>query len=305
MRIESLYDALAHFPNIDGFWQANNLPETEAQIRGQLPQPGTAEWSSKSLELLILLARVQGLRQDLPGARATLDQVGQLIAEGRGRPDSKTELRWLLEQGRILCLSMNPAKAHDVFVQVWNLATESGQSFFAIEAALLLSTIRPPKSQNEWLQKALKIADSSKDQEARQWLSQLLLLDGWRAFDGHQFEKALEGFERAIAQASTTSHEDRGFLLQWSKARTLRALGRVAEALAIQESLLAKMSYLGRVNGHVYLEIAECKQILKAHDEAKTNFELAHAQLSADTWYSDNRSEELNRMKHLSKRSKF
>jgi hypothetical protein len=88
----------------------------------------------------------------------------------------------------------------------------------------------------------------------------------------------------------------------WGKARVLRALGRISEAMDLQMGLLNRMQTLGAVNGHVYLEIAECHQLNKKHVDARTYFELAHAALSSDGWYVDNRSDELERMKYISKK---
>jgi hypothetical protein len=82
----------------------------------------------------------------------------------------------------------------------------------------------------------------------------------------------------------------------------LRALGQTEEALEIQKSLLKEMGFKGRVSGHVYLEIAECLQLLKQTELARTNFELAYGELSVDGWYADNRVDELARMKYLFKK---
>ena len=290
MRIESLYSALAYFPDIDGFWQPEDFPATEREIRSKSPV---------TVELLSQLARVQGLQGELPAARETLELARQMMTE---RAEPRARLRWLLEQGRIHCLAMSPTKANEFFVQAWNLANEAGESFFAIDAALMLSTIRPPKSQNEWLQKALSLAETSDDSRARLWLTQLYLLDGWHSYDFRQFEKALESFNKAISMPSLSDDQSRTYPLLWSKARVLRAMGQVTEALEIQERLWKEMQSSGKVNGHVYLEIAECYQLLRNQDEAKANFELAYAELSADGWYSDNHAEDLSRMKYLYKK---
>ncbi len=301
MRIESLHGALAYFPDIDGLWQADNMLETESNIRAKLPATGTTGgWTAENIELLTLLARVQGLQGNLIGARGTLDQAQQLISEFRSTVGPRVELRWLLEQGRIHCLTMTLAKAHDFFAQAWDLANKSNEVFFAIDSALMLSTVRPPKFQNEWLQRAMQLAQTSQDSQARLWLSQLFLLEGWHAFDFRNFEKALENFTSALKEPAVS--ETKSYPLEWSRARTLRALGRLPEALAIQEQLMARMRQQGKVNGHVYLEIAECKQLMKDQEEAKSYFELAYAELSADGWYSDNRSEELSRMKYIYKK---
>jgi tetratricopeptide (TPR) repeat protein len=302
MRIESLHDALSFFPDIDGFWQSESLEESESQILSKLPPNWATEWTSQSVELLTQLARVQGLRGNLPMARATLDQARQMIATSTKDLDPKVEVRWLLEQGRMLCLGMSPVKAQDMFDQAWTQANKKGLTFFAIDAALMQSTIRPPKFQNEWLLKAFALAESSTDPQARLWLSQLLFLQGWHAFDFRQFEKALEFFDKAMAQPRPLEEPWKVMAFQWSRARTMRALGQVEQALAIQQTLLNDMSLKGNISGHVYLEIAECQQMMKQTEQAKSNFELAYADLSVDGWYADNRADELSRMKYLFKK---
>lgn len=255
-----------------------------------------------SVEVLSQLARAQALQGKLVEARATLDHIQKMISVTSGELDPRAEIRWLLEAGRLNCLSMSPARAHDLFARAWTRANETNQNYFAIEAALMLSVVRPPKFQNEWLKKALELAETATDPACKIWLAQLLFLEGWHAYDFRQFDKALASFERALAQPSVVQDESKGFSIQWSRARTLRALGRVPEALEAQKALLTKLSGVGRVSGYVYLEVAECHQLLKHKDDAKSYFELAYAELSVDGWFSDNKMDELDRMKYLFKK---
>lgn len=300
MRIESLHDALAFFPDIDGFWNGHSLAESESQILSLLPPPGETGSDARATERLTQLARIQGLQGDFDKAKATLDLASQWMA--KGLTDPRAEVRWLLEKGRILCLSMSPAKAHDVFAQAWTLANENHLTYFAVDAALMLSTVRPPKYQNEWLQKALTLAESSEDKQVRLWLSQLLFLEGWHACDFRQFDRSLQCFEKAMSQPRATDENWRLMAMQWSRGRVLRALGHTDQALELQKTLLKEMGFKGRVSGHVYLEIAECLQLLKQTELARTNFELAYGELSVDGWYADNRVDELARMKYLFKK---
>lgn len=302
MRINSLPDAFAFYPNIDGFWNSENLPETETQILSSLPNNWATEWSSQSAERLTQLAHVKALQGKLSDARAALDQVQQMISEATVKFDSRVKLRWTLEQGRMHSLSMSPARAHDLFVEAWKIANDLREPFFAIDAALMISIVKPPKFQNEWLQKALDLAEETTDQAAKLWLTHLLFLDGWHWFDFRHFDSALESFQKALSQPATNANGAKGFALLWSKARTLRALGRTEEALNIQEFLLSEMTPTGKVNGHVYLELAECKQLLKNQAEAKSYFEMAYATLASNSWYADNRQDELERMKYLYKK---
>ncbi|NJL25692.1 MAG: hypothetical protein HC902_11305 [Calothrix sp. SM1_5_4] len=299
MRIESLQRSLADFPDLDGCWQPDNLAWTEENIRSLLSaQPESG--SSRSIELLSQLARVLGLRGDLTGARVQLGRARELMLSTK--VDSATELRYLLEYGRILSLDMSPKKAAPVFLQAWDLATQSGQDFFAIDASVMLSTILPPKLQGLWVQRAIQLVHRSERPETKLWLGQLNLRIGWQAYDLRRYEEALQSFDAALIATEGDSPPAKTLPILWSKARTLRALGRVSESLALQTSILERMQALGMVNGHVYLELAECAQLKKDHEQARTFFELAHTALSSDLWYKDNRSDELDRMKYIFKK---
>lgn len=298
MRIESLHSSLAYFPDLDRCWRPEDLEWTEQNIRSLLSVQSNDQ-QARSTELWMQLARVRALRSDLSDARTCLEHAR---AQMREDDDVTSELRYLLEHGRVLALAMSPQKAAQVFLQAWDLAVQSRKDFFAIDAAVMLSTILPAKSQNIWLKQALQLVHQSQSPDAKLWLPQINLMAGWQAYDVRRFEDALLNFQAAIDASDAASPGLRLFRLLWSKARALRALGRVTEALDLQMSILDQMQTLGIVNAHVYLEIAECKQLMKEHNQARTFFELAHTALSRDSWYVDNRSDELDRMKYLFKK---
>ena len=298
MRIEGLHSSLAYFPDLDSCWRSDDLEWTEQNIRSLLTEQ-SEEKSTRSTELLIQLARVRALRGDLPDARNCLEQAQAIMRE---KTEVTSELRYLLEHGRVLSLAMSPQKAAPVFFQAWDLAVLSRQDFFAIDAAVMLSVILPSKSQNEWIHQALQLVQQSHSSDAKLWLPQINLLAGWQAYDQRRYEDALLNFQAAISATDANSPGVKRYHLLWSKARALRALGRVTNALELQMEILDQMQALGTVNAHVYLEIAECKQLMKEHGQARTFFELAHAALSRDSWFADNRSDELERMKYLFKK---
>lgn len=66
MRIQSLQEALAYFPDVDGFWRLGHWIESETRIRSQLPHDGATEHTGEHVELLTQLARAQGLQGNLP-----------------------------------------------------------------------------------------------------------------------------------------------------------------------------------------------------------------------------------------------
>jgi tetratricopeptide (TPR) repeat protein len=300
MRTESLRDLLSQFPDIDGQWNFEDLPSTEAKVRELLAaeQPD----SPKVPELLTQLARVQGLLGKLNEAGATLLLAKDLLAKDEAAPKSRAQVRFLIEQGRFFGLSMNPAQSVPYFSRAWELAVQLNETFFSVEAAVMLSISQSPKLQNEWLQKVIEVAEQTKDEQAKLWLSQLYVMDGWHSFDFRKYENALASFERALKAPQSSQNSSNNFSIRWAIGRTLRALNRVPEALEIQRALSAELSAAGKVNGHVLLEIGECLQLNKSNKEATEFFELAYKELSLNGWYSDNKAAELSRIQYLSKK---
>jgi tetratricopeptide (TPR) repeat protein len=121
-------------------------------------------------------------------------------------------------------------------------------------------------------------------------------------FDLRRFDEALLNFEKALARPRFAEDDEKIRTLQWSIARTLREVGRVKEAYDLLHVISAEQEKLGKVNGHVSLEIAECLQAQEKHQDAKIYFEKAHVELSLDPWYVDNKQAELARMLFLWKR---
>ncbi|MDZ4676731.1 MAG: hypothetical protein SGI74_04400 [Oligoflexia bacterium] len=302
MRVESLRDLLSQFPDVDGLWDFGDILTTEFKIREVLPPTEQEVWDLRSLELLIQLARVQGLQGKLSEVGATLLQARDLISKSDTKTTKRAEVRFLIEQGRFFALSMNPSQALTHFTKALNLAAEQNEIFFFIESAVMLSISQPPKYQNEWLKKALEIAETTDDQSSKLWLSQLYVMNGWHAFDFRKYEEALESFNKALERPESTKQATTGLAIKWSIARTLRALNRLDESLKFQNELLNEVAATGKTNGHVFLEIAECLQLLKRYDEAKPNFEQAYKELSLNGWYTDNKAAELSRMQHISKK---
>src|SRR4051812_5976483 len=121
MRTESLRDLLSQFPDIDGFWNFDDLIETENKIREQLTDEKRAN-SPKLVELLTLLARVQGLSGKLSEAGATLLLANDLLSKHSEEGVNRARVRFLIEQGRFFGLSMNPSQSIAYFLKAWELA---------------------------------------------------------------------------------------------------------------------------------------------------------------------------------------
>ena len=302
MRTQTVQDLYKQFPDIDGFWASDDLTVTESKIRQNIPNKPESAWTPEEIGSLTQLARVQNLQEKNEEAKATLDRARTLFALCPQNPARvRTEIRLLLEEGRHLWLARNPAKAQNIFSQAWTMANESNEPFFAIDAAIMLSLCQPKKFQNDWLQKALNMAETTTDEKAKLWLTQVYVLNGWHFFDFRRFDEALDSFNKALARPRGNGETSDLFMIRWCIGRTLRGLNRVAEALDVQTQIKTDLSIIGRVNGYVFLELAECLQLLQRAEEAKGFFELAYKDLSMNPWFSDNNPTELRRMQFLYK----
>lgn len=296
MRAESLKELLSLFPDIDGFWNSDDLPTTETRIRDRLNQESS---NDEKLKLLTLLAKALALQSKLPEAGATLLLAKELF--GKGPTLSKNELRWLIEQGRFYGLSMNPTQSIPSYEKAWTESQKSKDTYCSIEAAVMMSVSQPPKYQNQWLTQALKLAEASDEKDCKLWLPQLYAMSGWHAFDFRKFDEALGFFKRAAELIQDAEPSSGTLGIRWGLGRVLRALSKNQEALEIQRSIMADLESVGLKNGHVFLEVAENLQTLRQDAEAKGFFEQAYKELSLHGWYVDNKASELARIQHLSK----
>lgn len=301
MRAESLRGLLQQFPDLDGFWNSGNVSSVETQLREKLSQTDMQKNPESVIKILTHLARALSFNNSFKEATATLDQVRQILSIDAVALQH-LEVRILIEEGRHHSLSGNIRNAQNCFALAMNLAAQTNQDHFVIEASFLLSLIVSTKDQNQWLRQALKVAQSSVKPDSKLWLPHIYLASGWYAFDIRAFSEALKFFEAACdCEILPLSHFDQNAGV-WAIARVLRALGRTQESLKIQEGLFAKGNMSEVSMGHIYLELAECHQLLQNQLETKSYFEKAHQNLSLDPWYANNKVDELWRMKDIAKK---
>jgi tetratricopeptide (TPR) repeat protein len=301
MRIENLFDLHCQFPDIDGYWDFNHLSLTEESIRKLLPAE-EGEWTLKNFEEASQLARLQGLKEQYPEARATLRTIEKKIGSFPADQSIRLQTRYYLESGRVHSLSRSAFKAQELFAKAWTLSKNHNLIYFAIDAAVMMAISQPIKRRYEWLEQALSLAEASSSQQDQMWLAQLYSMNAWALFDLRRFDEALAFFEKALSKTDASENKSSTDGLRWSVARTLRQLARVPEAYEVQLGLLREQSARGKVNGHVSLELGECLQALEKHEEARAYFETAHKELSTDEWFTNNKPEELARILYLWKR---
>lgn len=283
-------------PDFDQLWDFDHPVETEKQFRALFAQDQDGDNEAYYAELRTQIARTLGLQQRFEDAHHLLDDVGAALPEGMSRP----RIRYLLERGRVFNSSGAVDQARPLFLEAWEQAQEAGEDAYAVDAAHMVAIVAQGQEALEWNLKALRLAETSSQGQARRWLGSLYNNIGWTYHDMGQYEQALAIFKRALEFRENGGDPRPIHIARWCIARTLRSLGRVEEAFEIQQRLLKAIDDSNDEDGYVYEELGECLVFLKRKDEAKSYFARAYTVLSQDPWFVRNESERLERMRELS-----
>jgi tetratricopeptide (TPR) repeat protein len=283
-------------PDFDSWWDYNDPAGTEAKFRELLPKARESQDKSYYAQLLTQIARTEGLQRKFEDAHRTLDTVEALLSDDL----VVAKIRYLLERGRVYNSSSQREKSKPLFRQAWEHGIAKGEDFHAVDAAHMLAIVEPSEKQLEWAEKAMSVAEKSKDQRARNWLGSLYNNTGWTYHDLKQYDKALEMFEKGLKFREEKKDEEGIRIAKWTIARTYRSLRRIEESLKIQRDLEKEIEEKGiEHDGYVFEEIAECLLLLDKKEEAKKYFGLAYQLLSKDPWLSANQQDRLQRLKEL------
>ena len=106
---------------------------------------------------------------------------------------------------------------------------------------------------------------------------------------------ALAFFEDAIAFRKEQGPADEIRVAEWCFARALRSLGRLEEALAIQQ----RLDLEGTEDGFVSEELGELLLLLGRKAEARPKFARAHELLSRDLGIQRDEPDRLDRLRRL------
>ena len=279
--------------DFDSLWNYGDPAATEAAFRALLPE-ARARWGAARLaELLSQIARTHSLRAQFAPAHALLDEAEAMLGEGMG----VARARVLMERGRCYNSAGEPAHATPVFEAALAAARSAGADYHAVDAAHMLGIAAPPEAAMAWNQRAMEMAEASADPRARGWLGPLYNNLAWTFFGMDRFGEALALQEKSRAFRAERGQRVPTRIAEWGIARTMRAMGRDAEALAGPRALLASAPE-GAPRGYVYEELGELA--LSAGEGAADWFGKAHAILSKDTWLARNESDRLARLLRLS-----
>jgi tetratricopeptide (TPR) repeat protein len=278
--------------DFDSLWDYDDPAASEARFRELLP---TITGPQRSLQLQTQIARALGLQRKFDEAHRMLDRV-----EHAAPLPPLTEVRYLLERGRVFNSSGSPDKARPLFRQAWDKARSATLDFFAVDAAHMIAIVEPPDSALEWNAKAIAVAEASADPNAKNWLGSLYNNVGWTWYDKAEYAKALDYFQRDLAWFVERNREPQARIARYSIGKTWRAMGRLDDALKMQEEIRREIEDRKlKPDGYVFEEIAECLHALGRHTEAKKYFARAYDLLSRDEWLASAEPKRLERLRQL------
>lgn len=253
-------------------WDFGDLDASEERFRDLLA--GETERGRRA-EILTQLARVQGLRGDL-------DAGERLLAEAESQADDSAaaRVRIDLERGRLRRSGGDPEGALPLFESAFTAAGDAGEGFLAADAAHMAALAAPDREAFlAWTQRGIQLGEA--DDDARYWLGPLLNNLGWEHVEGGEHQDALAAFARALAERERDPGNRDGLrLAHYAVAKTLRALGRAAEAAAHAEWAVESAEGDGTPDGWYHEELAETYAALGRHDDAARHAKRALALLA-------------------------
>jgi tetratricopeptide (TPR) repeat protein len=271
---------------IDSLWAFDDPTASERRFR-EAAQADPRVQAALSTQV----ARALGLQGRFDDGFAVLD--------GLAVDTPELEVRVALEKGRIENSRGEPQAARPLFEHAFARAQEAGLENLAVDALHMVAIVAPTDEQPALHDQAIALARAASDPRARQWLASLLNNAGWTRFDAGDLDGALELFERALAEREQLGKPREVGIARWAVARTLRAMGRVEEALAIQQDLLRENAATGVDDPYVHEELGECLLALGRTDEAKEQLAIALPLLEADGYTAEAEPERIARLREL------
>lgn len=251
--------ARQHQVQIDALWDFDDPGASDGRFRTAADSAHSAAAADSELArdvLLTQVARALGLQKRFEEATSLLESVPIDAPE--------LQVRTLLERGRVLNSSGSPAAARPLFEAAHEAALAAGFEHLAVDALHMLAIVASPDEQEPLNRRALALAAGADDLRARQWRASLLNNLGWAIFERGDYPVALALFEDALEARVAQGDAAQVQIARWCVGRTLRALGRLDEAIAIQQSLTTEHAAAGTSDPYGQEELTELESALKA-----------------------------------------
>jgi tetratricopeptide (TPR) repeat protein len=252
-----LYGADAMAIDVASLWNFADPEASEQRFREAL---ATAR-DDDALILQTQLARTFGLRGRFADARHVLERIEPSLTGA----SSEARVRYALELGRTYASTAHRPEdetpearemARSLYGSAFEIARDARLDGLAIDALHMMVTVdTAPPEQLAWDLKALAYMENSTQADARTWEGSL------RNNVGHAYH-LLGAYDDALVQyrLSLAAHERAGRvanarIAHWMIAKTMRAQGRLHDAIDIQRRLEREWDEAGAPDPYVYEEL--------------------------------------------------
>jgi tetratricopeptide (TPR) repeat protein len=254
-------------------WDFDDLDLSEARFRARAAETS----GSDRAEVLTQLARVHGLRGSFDEGDELLNEASSLAGT-----HSLAAARVDLERGRLRRSSGDTEAALPLFESAFAVALDAGAAFVAADAAHMAALAASAREAFvTWTRRGIGVAE--RHEGAAYWVGPLQNNLGWEHYEAGEYEPALEAFRAALAARERDPDNADGIeLALYAVGKTLRALGRSAEAVPLLQRAVASAARRGHEDGWYHEELAEEYASVGRHEDAREQAKLAIPLLERD-----------------------
>ena len=257
--------------NVMKLWDYDKPELSEGRFRSALSTASVDD----ALILQTQIARTYGIRRDFSRAREILAEIEPQIENA----SLEARVRYQLELGRTYCSAVHPPGpqtdvarelARSAYMRAFELAQDGKLDGLAIDALHMMTMVEPsPAEQLEWNRKAIALMEVSSQGDAKNWEASLRNNYGYALYLLDRYDDALEEFELALTARERDGDPGTIRIAHWMIAWTLRALGRLDEAVEIQLRLEKEWDEAGKPDPYVFEELEHLYRALSDDEKAE------------------------------------
>jgi tetratricopeptide (TPR) repeat protein len=257
--------------DINALWDYRKPEVSEQRFRDALATASPAD----AFLLQTQIARSWGLRKDFARAREVLAALEPSLpaASPEGR------VRYFLELGRTWASPAHTPqqrsaeareRARPLYLQAFENARSAGLDSLAIDALHMMVMVdEAPAEQLAWNLKAVAYMEASTQADAKKWAGSLYNNTGYALQQAGRHDEAIAHYRKSLAVHEAAGRTVNVRIAHWMIASALRAQGKHAEALAIQQRLEKEWDAAGEPDPYVYEELEHLHRALGDEARAK------------------------------------
>ena len=257
---------------LSDLWDFSQPEASEQRFRAALRTASADD----ALILQTQIARTYGLRKDFSRAQQILAELEPQIANA----SVEARTRYYLELGRTYSSATHQTEsqtaeirelARAAYMSAVNIAQDGHLDGLAIDALHMMTFVdTSAEDQVEWNRKAVAFMQLSSQEDAKKWEGSLHNNLGYALYLQGRYEDALREFELALAARERDGNPSTIRIAWWMIAWTLRALGKLSEALEIQLRLEKEWDEAGEPDLYVFEELEHLYRALDNDERANT-----------------------------------